>query len=111
MPERVDMMKEIETMAAFPTRGPTKPGEREAADYLEKRMGEIGLSTSVDRYKVSPHYYWVYFTHTALAIIAGVATIWTRPAWVPWLMAAVLAFITVSFWGDLTTSCLLYTSD
>jgi len=103
MPGRVDMMKEIETMAAIPMRGPTKPGEREAAEYLSRRMKEIGLETSVDSYRVSPHYYWVYFTHTALAILAGVATIWTRPAWIPWLMAAVLAFITVSFWGDLTT--------
>ena len=99
----VDMMHEIETMSAFPMRGPTKPGERQASEYLAGRMKEIGLETSVEDYKISPHYYWVYFMHTVLAIIAGVATIWTRPAWIPWLMAAVLAFITVSFWGDLTT--------
>jgi len=99
----VDMMEEIETMAAFPLRGPTKPGEKQAAEYLASRMKEIGLETTVEPYKISPHYYWVYFTHTLLAILAGVATIWTRPAWIPWLMAAVLAFITVSFWGDLTT--------
>ena len=99
----VDMMKEIETMAAFERRGPTKPGERQAAEYLAGRMKEIGLATTVEDFKISPHYYWVYFTHTLLAIMAGIATIWTRPAWIPWLMAAVLAFITVSFWGDLTT--------
>jgi len=99
----VDMMKEIETMAAFPLRGPTKPGERQAAEYLAGRMKEIGLQTKIEGYKVSPHYYWVYFTHMVLAIAAGVATIWTRPAWIPWTMAAVLAFIALSFWGDLTT--------
>ena len=99
----VDMLHEIETMSAIPVRGPTKPGEKQAAEYLAGRMGELGLETVVEPFKISPHYYWVYFTHTVLAILAGVATIWTRPAWIPWLMAAVLAFIAVSFWGDLTT--------
>jgi hypothetical protein len=103
MAEPVNMMKEIETMAAFPTRGPTKPGERQAAEYLAGRLDDLGLDAAIEGYKVSPHYYWVYFTHTTLAILAGVATIWTRPAWIPWLMAGILAFITVSFWGDLTT--------
>lgn len=99
----VDMMKEIETIAAFPMRGPTKPGERDAAAYLEGRMKELGLETTVEPYKISPHYYWVYFTHTLLALLAGVATTWTRPPWIPIVAAAVTGFVVVSFWGDLTT--------
>jgi acetylornithine deacetylase/succinyl-diaminopimelate desuccinylase-like protein len=99
----VDMMHEIETMSAMPLRGPTKPGERQAAEYLAGRMKDIGLETAIEDYKISPHYYWVYFTHCALAILAGIATIWTRPLWIPVLMAVVLAFISISFWGDLTT--------
>jgi hypothetical protein len=99
----LDMMKEIETIAAFPMRGPAKEGERKAAAYLEQRMKELGFKTAVEGYRISPHYYWVYFVHAVLAVAAGIATIWTRPAWIPWLMAGVLAFITVSFWGDLTT--------
>jgi hypothetical protein len=99
----VDMMHEIETMSAMPTRGPTKPGEKQAAEYLAKRLKEIGLDTEIEGYRISPHYYWVYFTHCVLAILAGLATIWTRPLWIPLVMACVLAFIALSFWGDLTT--------
>ncbi|MHB8894600.1 MAG: M28 family peptidase [Candidatus Geothermincolia bacterium] len=99
----VDMMREIEAMTAFEKRGPTKPGEKQAAEYLAKRLEEIGLETEIEGYKISPHYYWVYFTHCVLAILAGIATIWTRPLWIPVVMAALLAFIALSFWGDLTT--------
>lgn len=99
----VDMLHEIETMCSMGNRGPTKPGEKQAAEYLAGRMKDIGLETEIEPYKISPHYYWVYFTHCVLAILAGIATIWTRPIWIPIIMAAVLAFITVSFWGDLTT--------
>lgn len=99
----VDMMHEIETICSMGNRGPTKPGERKAAEYLAGRMEEIGLETRIEDYRISPHYYWVYFTHCVLAILAGVATIWTRPVWIPILMAVVLGFISLSFWGDLTT--------
>jgi hypothetical protein len=99
----VDMMHEIETMSAMPMRGPTKPGERQAAEYLAKRLEEIGLESAIEDYRISPHYYWVYFTHCVLAILACLATIWTRPLWVPVVMAVLLAFISISFWGDLTT--------
>ncbi|MFH1149365.1 MAG: M28 family peptidase [Actinomycetota bacterium] len=96
-------MHEIEALAAFEDRGPTKEGERRAAEYLEKRYRDMGLQTTVERYRVSPHYYWVYFTHTLIALLAGVVTMWTRPAWIPWTMAGVAALMALSFWGDLTT--------
>jgi hypothetical protein len=102
MPD-IDMMREIEALAAFERRGPTREGERLASEYLEKRFTEMGLKTTVERFKVSPHYYWVYFTHTLLALLAGLATIWTRPAWIPWTMAGLTALVALSFWGDLTT--------
>lgn len=97
------MTKEIETLCSFENRGPTKEGERKASEYLEKRMKELGLDTHVQRFKVSPHYYWAYFIHALLVILAGVATIWTRPIWIPILSACIITFLIVSFWGDLTT--------
>lgn len=99
----IDLMEEIETISLFEKRGPTKEGERRASEYLEKKMKDLGLEVRVEGFKISPHYYWVYFVHMLLAIVAGVATIWTTPVWIPWLMAGVLSFVLLSFWGDLTT--------
>jgi len=99
----LDMMREIETICAFETRGPALEGERRAASYIEGRMRDLGLEASIEEFDVSPQYYWVYFTHMVLALLAGLVTIWTRPPWIPWLMAAVLALDALSFWGDLTT--------
>jgi len=99
----VDMLQEIETLCAFEKRGPTKEGERKAAEYLKKRMEEIGLEAKIEPFKTSPHYYWVYFLHMALAIALGAVSLITRPAWVPVLAAALLCLVLLSFWGDLTT--------
>ena len=101
--KHVDMMKEIETIASFEKRGPTKVGEKKAAEYLERRFEEMGLEPSVEHFKISPHYYWVYFMHMVLALAAGVACIWTHPLWLPPVCAGVLLLVIVSFWGDLTT--------
>jgi len=98
-----DMMKEIETICSFENRGPTKDGERKAAEYLSGRMREIGLDVNVEKFKVSPHYYWVYFVHVIIVLLCGIATIWTRPLWYPILCAAIVALVIISFWGDLTT--------
>jgi hypothetical protein len=100
---QLDMMREIENMCAFEKRGPTKEGERRAGDYIAGRMNDIGLEVNVEDFHVSPHYYWAYFAHMVLVLLAGFATIWTRPAWIPWVMAAVILLVAVSFWGDLTT--------
>jgi len=101
--KHVDMMHEIETICAFDKRGPTKEGERKAAEYLERRFEEMGLEPSVEHFKISPHYYWVYFVHMVLALATGVACIWTNPAWIPPVCAGVILLVTISFWGDLTT--------
>jgi len=99
----VDMTGEIETLCAFEDRVPTTGGERRAAVHLRRRMEDIGLETSVDEFKVNPHYYWVYLAHMLLALGVGVAAIWTSPRWIPWVAAGVIALVVTSFWGDLTT--------
>lgn len=98
------MMQEITKLSSFEKRGPTKQGEREAAGYLQERMEEMGLESEVEGFRVSPHYYWVYFVHMLLALGAGIMTVWAyRVHWLAWVGAGLCLLVLVSFWGDLTT--------
>ncbi len=99
----IDMLEEIKAICRFEKRGPTKEGERKAAEYLKKRMEDIGLNAAIEPFRTSPHYYWVYFLHMVVALALGIVSIISRPLWVPVLAAALLAFVLLSFWGDLTT--------
>lgn len=99
----IDMLEEIKAICCFEKRGPTKEGERRAAEYLKKKMDDIGLNATIEPFKTSPHYYWVYFLHMTAALALGAVSLITRPLWVPVLAGVLLAVILLSFWGDLTT--------
>lgn len=81
-----------------PNRGPATPGEKEAAEYVESRMKEMGLNPVYETFKSIPHFPMAWVLHSAFAIAACVLAVWH-----PWIAVPILVFITVSFVGDSST--------
>jgi hypothetical protein len=74
-------------------------GERQAAQWIASRLGEVGLEPELEEFRFYPDYWNVWGSHAGLAAVAGVAALLSRRLALP--AAAASAFLSASFWGDL----------
>jgi len=92
-------LEDITRLASIkPDRGPATPGEKEAADYVEGRMKELGLNPVVEPFRSIPHFYITWALHSLICIACCLLAFRQ-----PWIAAAIILFITVSFYGDTST--------
>ncbi|MEX2196792.1 MAG: M28 family peptidase [Thermoleophilaceae bacterium] len=98
----IEPLREIEKLAAFEGRGAGTDAERRAAEHLRGRLEELGRDAEVQPISVRPNWPVTHALHALLAILGSVLSVDT-----PVAGAAILAFVAVSAFGDLTGSFLL----
>ena len=81
-------------------RASASEGEREAAEWVASRLREMGLEAELEGFDFYPDYWNVWGSHAGLAATAGLAALLSRRLAGPAAVAS--AFLTASFWGDLT---------
>lgn len=92
-------LDDISRLASIkPHRGPATPGEKEAAEYVESRMKEMGLTTVYEPFKSIPHFPAAWVLHSVLAIAACILGFWH-----PLIAMPILIFLCISFVGDSST--------
>jgi hypothetical protein len=91
-------LEDITYLASIDNRGPGTPGEKKGAQYVAKRMTELGLNPVVEPFRVIPHFPMSWVLHSVLCLAMCILAFWH-----PFIAAAVLVFATVSFVGDSST--------
>lgn len=97
-------MDDIRRLASIkPHRGPASPGEKEAVDYVESRMKELGLDPVVEPFRSNKHFYISWALHSALCM-AGCALAF----WNPWVAAALILLVAISYYGETSTRFFIF---
>ena len=96
-------MDDIRYLAGIkPHRGPASPGEKQAVDYVEGRMKELGLDPVVEPFRSNTHFYISWALHSALCLGSCALAFWN-----PWIAAAIILFVAISFYGETSTRFML----
>ena len=98
MSDEKKYLEDITAISSIPNRGPATEGERKAAEYVASRMTELGLDPVTEPFRSIPHFPICWVMHSVLAIIF-VALAFRCP----FIAAAGLVFVTISFVGDSST--------
>lgn len=92
------LLADVVALASIPERGTATPGEAAAADYVARRMEELGLAPNVQGFSTRPYFAAAWALHSALCALAcGLALVWPLAGVGLALLAA------VSHHGDTTT--------
>ncbi len=98
MNDQARFLEDITQISRIPNRGPATEGEKKAAEYVAERMKQLGLETVVEPFRVIPHFPICWVMHSVLCILFCLLAFRY-----PFIAAAGLAFVTVSFVGDSST--------
>ncbi|MGB6894593.1 MAG: M28 family peptidase [Dehalococcoidia bacterium] len=77
-------------------------GERQAAEWVASRLGEMGLEPELEEFRFYPDYWNVWGAHAALSAAVGLAALASRR--LAGRSARLAATLAASFWGDLNCS-------
>lgn len=93
----VTPMEEIERLVGFEGRWPGTDAERRAAHHLEGRLQALGRDADIEPTSVFPNYPVTHAAHAVIGIVGSVLSVYE-----PVLGLALVAFATLSAFGDLT---------
>lgn len=95
----IDALQEVEELVRFEGRWPGTDAERRAASHLEKRLRALGREAETEPITVRPNYPVTHVIHAVLAIVGSVLSVSS-----PLAGAAIVLFVAVSAFGDLSAS-------
>ena len=92
------LLEDVTVLASIENRGPATPGEAKAARHVHQRMQDLGLAPATEPFRVIPHFPIAWVAHNLLCLLACFLAFRH-----PFLAAAAVAFVIVSYIGDTTT--------
>jgi Zn-dependent M28 family amino/carboxypeptidase len=88
VPDVAGLRETVEALAAIEHRGPCTPGEREAAEWLARRFGELGTAATIEEERAFASYAGPLLPLLFAGLLAAAAALSGRSRWRAALVAA-----------------------